>query len=146
MISTSNFRKHTIFFAFSIVLSFLSASCGVSKFSECQQIIEIATDTANQTKEISSNGTTKDLQEVLQVADAFEAAAQNMEIQDKELLNYQGGFIKFYRNQAKATRDFIAAFNQKDVSTATSAKEEVQKLGNTEKDLVNGINSYCKQN
>lgn len=145
----SGWNKYGVILPFIAVVSFLVAGCGESKFYQCQQILNIATETTNRTKKISENGKTKNPKEVLEVADAFESVArdlESLEIQDKKLQEYQNGLIEFYRNQARATRDFIAAFNRRDVASAKSAKDEVQRLGNMEKDLVNGINSYCQEN
>ena len=142
-------RRCSVILTLSAAISFLSVSCAETKFSQCKQIIEITMRIANETKNLSDNGKTKDPQEALQVADAFEEAAEEMkafEIKDQQLLEYQDGFAKMYVGMSQATRDFVAALDRKDVSAAKSAKKQLQKLGSTERKLVSGMNSYCQEN
>ena len=142
------FNSRNALFFLCAALSFLSASCAQSTVSQCRQIIEVTMNIANETRTLSDNGNTKAPQDALQVADAFEEAAQTMRtinLQDQQLTEYQEGFATMYLGMSEATRNFIAALNQKDVEAARSAKERLQKLGSTERELVSGINRYCQE-
>ncbi|MGF1478026.1 MAG: hypothetical protein ACFB4I_00830 [Cyanophyceae cyanobacterium] len=111
-------------------------------------MIEVTMNIANETKALSNNGQTKEPQAALQVADAFEKAAQEMakiNLQDEQLVEYQDGFAQMYLGMSRATHSFIGALNDKDITAAKSAKEELQTLGSTERELVSGINSYCQE-
>ena len=146
-LSMPSLRRFTVIFLCSVI-NFLFVSCAETRYSQCKQIIETTMNIANETRTLSDDGKSKEPQEALQVADAFEEAAQEMEtisIQDEQLSEYRDGFAQMYVGMSQATRSFIAALNQKDVSGAKSAKEKLQKLGNTERELVNGINNYCQE-
>ncbi|MDJ0713404.1 MAG: hypothetical protein QNJ54_04180 [Prochloraceae cyanobacterium] len=146
----SDRHKASILFSISFSIGFLTISCSAdTKFYECKQIVDITIDTSNQITDLSDNLKTKDTEKVLQVADAFEAAAKKMEavpINDEKLLEYQADFAKFYRNHAQVTRNFIEAREDKNLSAAKLARQKLQKLGDTEKELVTAINNYCQEN
>ena len=129
-----------------IILSSVTFSCADQKISQCQQIIAVTQKIAQETE---AKRNTKDIQQILPVADTFEEVAMEMEkleITDPQLQEYQAGFAQFYRDNAQATREFITALQQKDVTIAKAAKHRLEKIGNTEKKLVQGVETYCRTN
>lgn len=134
----------------SIILLFFLASCSVqdSKLFECQQFITIKQETDNRTLELSENLQTKDKQKVLAVADNFESAAirlENMAIEEPKLLKLKTSWFQFYLARAKATRDYLTAFDRLDIQATKQTIEKIQQLDHTEIKLVNEINSYCQE-
>ncbi|MGK7873485.1 MAG: hypothetical protein AB4426_09275 [Xenococcaceae cyanobacterium] len=139
-------RRCVVILSLSAAISLLTTSCAETKFYQCKNIIEVTMKIANESR---NNRDTKDIQKALQVADALEEAAKEMEaikIQDKQLREYQTGFAKVYRSNAQATRDFVGALQKKDVSAAKLTKKKLQKIGKTEKKLATEMNSYCQGN
>ena len=142
-------RRFIVLVPLCIAIIFLSASCAGTKSSQCKKMVEITRKIASETKTLSDNRKTLDPQKVLQVADAFEGTAKEMKslaIQDKQLQEYQFGFAKMYLGMGQATRDFVAALARKDLSKAKLAKEQLQQLGITERELVSQTNNYCLDN
>lgn len=136
-------KKIGIFYL-TIACSLLAVSCAQTKISQCQSIIEITQKIAEESKE---NRQTKDIQKVLQVADSFEEAAEDMKnltIEDEELIRYQTGLAEVYEGNGKTTRDFIAALQQKDITTAKLNQQKVQQIGQKEQELVTEMNLYCQ--
>ncbi len=137
-------RLPRILFFLSLTLTFMTVSCAETKVSQCQKIIVTTKKIA---QESEKNRQTKDLQQVLQVADAFEEAAKtmkNLKIKDKQLAQYQQGFAEVYQGNAKATREFISALEKKDIPAAQSLQKQVQAIGQMEQKLVNEMNIYCQ--
>ena len=138
--------RHAVTIAFSTAISFFAVACAPTKFSECEEIIRISVRVTEQTKELCPDCQTENFQEALQVADTMEKAAEEMNtisITDEKLKDYQVSFVEIYRGMSQATRNFIAALDQKDLQAAKEAKEKLQIVGNKEQQTVNGINNYC---
>jgi hypothetical protein len=135
---------------FSVCIScLLTVSCTENKYSQCEKIFAIANGVADRTKSLTDGGKTKDIKAFLQAADVMEQASQNLanlELKDPKLIEYQTGFINMYRDYAQATRDIVRARNDRDISAARAAQEKVQQAGKSERELGDGINSYCKGN
>ena len=90
---------------------------------------------------------TQNLDEVLKVADAFENSAESLKklnLDDKKLAEYKVKLAEIYRGNAQSTRQFVSAFNNRDIPGVTLAKQEVQILGQQEQQLVGKINQYWR--
>lgn len=119
-------------------------SCAENKASQCQKIIGI---TQNVAQESQKNLQITNVKQVLQVADYFEKSSQEMDktkIEDKELAKYKTGFVQVYLDYAKVTRSFVAAFHQRDLPTARLTKQQLTRISETEKQLVSEMNKYCQ--
>ncbi|NJL84276.1 MAG: hypothetical protein HC890_17595 [Chloroflexaceae bacterium] len=126
----------------------LAVSCAEIKTSQCRQIVEITRNIADKAQVLSNSGQTQDPQQVLQVADAFEEAAQEMKaipLQDEQLVEYQSGYAQLYLGYSQATRHFIAALGEKEIEVLKQSQQELQRLGQKERQLGNAINDYCQQ-
>ena len=142
-------RRYGIIFPVSIVISFLTLSCAETKFSQCEKIYSIANSVASETESLTNSGQETEMKTWLQAADTMEKAAQDMKslnISDSKLQEYQSGFIKMYKAYAESTRNIVKAREIKDVAAAKNAQKKVQKAGDLEQELGNGINSYCRGN
>ncbi|MEC4986125.1 MAG: hypothetical protein SAJ37_19730 [Oscillatoria sp. PMC 1068.18] len=117
--------------------------------SQCKKIIDIANDVATETQTLSDRGNNTDPQAALQVASAFEQAAQaieTLESKDEQLLDYQAGLVQVYYSHSQATRQFLEAYEKKNRGAAEEALKTVREAGNLEQEVVNGINNYCNVN
>jgi len=132
-----------------LCLNFILIGCVDTKYSECNQVIEVTLSMADKTKNLYKQGDTKDSQKALQLADAFDEAVLNLkqlEIQDQNLLKYQDGLAKMYYSLSQSTRDFVAALNKKNLTQAKLAKQQLQQQSLTEQQLLKGIRDYCQAN
>jgi hypothetical protein len=144
--SLPKFSRHQfLFLGISLALSGLIIGCTDSKTSQCQKITTI-TQEINQ--ETARNLQVKDLEQVLKVADAFDQAAKEMEaltLEDKQLIEYKTGFAKVYQNYAQETRNFVSAFEQKNLLVIQEIQKKLEYTGSQSKRLVNDINRYCQE-
>ncbi len=114
--------------------------------SQCNSVIEIANGAASEANVLTNGGQTQDQQVMLQAADVLEQAAQDMEaleLGDRQLANYQAGFIQMYRDTATATRNYIEASNNQDRAAAETAVANLKRATQPEEELVQSINTYC---
>lgn len=142
----SVFLRNLSIIFLSASLSLLATSCTETKVSQCQKIIEL---TKNIAQESKNNRQTTDIKQVLKMADTFEKTAEDMEkisIQDEQLTKYQDGFAEVYRSNAQATRKFIDALQTKNIPAAKLTQKQVQEIGRKEQKLVTDMNSYCQGN
>ena len=111
---------------------------------KCREIVNIATDINKQTQD---NLTNKNVKGVLAVADVFEknsAQIKTTNIRDKQLNKYSEELSNIYQEYADATRNFIKAFEDKNLEQALFYKEEVRKLFEQQQQVVTNINKYCQ--
>lgn len=142
------FRPRSIVVVLSATISFLSIACADTKVYQCNEIIGIANETVTQARELTAGGQTTDPQAMLQAADAMEQASDQMKavkVDNEQLQDYQEGFVAMYQKTAQATRAFVKAYEESDRDAAETAFADLQQATSAEKDLVEGINRYCRQ-
>lgn len=143
--NSKNLFLPPVFYSALVVISLILSSCSEGKVAQCQNIIAAT----KKMEEISQKSRqTQDLEEVLKVADAFENSAESLKklkLSDEKLAGYQAKLAEIYSGNAKATRQFVSAFEKRDIPGVALAKQEVQILGQQEQQLVAEINQYCQQ-
>jgi hypothetical protein len=142
------FHPRPLVVTLSATLGFLSVSCADTKVYQCNEIIGIANETVTQARELTAGGKTTDPQAMLQAADAMEQASGQMkavEVDNEQLQDYQEGFVAMYQKTAQATRAFVKAYEESDRDAAETAFANLQQATSAEKELVEGINEYCRQ-
>lgn len=138
--------RYFVLLPLTAAISFLAVSCSESKVAQCNKIIKVTNEVVSQTKSVTNGNQAIDLKATLKAADAMEKASQEMQaikVSDKKLQDYQSRFTNMYRDTSKATRDFVAAFEKKDRSSAETALLKLQRATTPEKQLVDDINKYC---
>lgn len=131
-------------FVLSLSCSFALVSCAESQTVQCQKIMQVTRQIANQSMESRQ---TKDEEKVLTMAANFDKAAIAMgklSIADTQLANYQNRYGEIYRSNAETTRKFIDAIQQKDIVTARLMQKQVQEIGDRERTLGAELNNYCQ--
>jgi hypothetical protein len=151
MKKTINYRYNFPLIFISILISFIPVGCSEPKYTQCEQIIQIANGVARKTKQLTNNQTeqTIEMKSWLQAADLMIKAAQQLEalpLNDPKLLKYQTTLAKIYRTNSEATYAIIKAWENKDIDAAKIAQADVQIVGILEKQLATGINAYCLDN
>ena len=142
----SQHKRYVSLFSLIPAISILLSSCAETKTAQCQKIFLI---TKKMAEESAKNRETKDIKTVLEVADSFEQASEQlkkMELKDPKLTQYQQGLAEVYQGNADTTRNFIKALETKDIPTAKLAQDQVQQIGKKEQDLVTKTNEYCQEN
>lgn len=130
------------------VISLLAVSCGQSRISQCNQMIQVANQAVSEAK-IVTNGVQEDnpqaeaMREAAAVMDKASVEMDGIELTDETLQNYQANFVSMYRKTSQAMRDFAQAFEQKDRQAAEAAQMSLQQATTPEKQLVDNLNAYC---
>jgi hypothetical protein len=128
-----------------VFVNFFTVGCAETKISQCQKIINITQKIAQESEKFRQ---TKDIKQVLKMADAFETVAKEMQalkLKDEQLVQYKTGFIDVYKGNAEVTRKFIKAFEDKDMMAAKLMQKQVQIIGQKEQQLVTDMNRYCQE-
>lgn len=139
-------RRYFVLLPLTAALSLLTVSCSESKASQCNKIIEVANKVVSETTSITKDGQLSDPKTTLKAADAMEKASKEMEglrINDEKLKDYQARFAKVYRDNSKATREYVTAFEKKDRRGLEAAVVNLDKAATPEAKLVNDTNTYC---
>lgn len=118
------------------------------KYTRCQEIIAIANGVARQTQKVAetSQETTVEIKTWLQTADIMTVAANQIEavpVKDPQLIGYQGNLASVFRIYSQATYDAVRARENKNLSALKIARDNAQKAGQLNQDLVTKINNYC---
>jgi hypothetical protein len=142
------FRQYILLLPLSAIISLCLTSCGETKFAQCEKILTVVNQVADQTKPLVNTDKPVDKIIWLQAADTMEQAANNMNslpIADTKLQEYQTGFTKMYRDYSQATRDIIKAREDRDRLAAEAAIQKVKQAGQLEQEIGTGINQYCQK-
>ena len=142
----SQYKQYISLFCLIPAIAVLLSSCAETKTAQCQKIFLI---TKKMAEESATNRETKDIKMVLQVADAFEKASEQLkkiELKDSKLTEYQQGLAEVYQGNAETTRNFVQALETKDIPTAKLAQEQVQQIGKKEQEIITQTNQYCQEN
>lgn len=126
-----------------------AVACVDSKYNECNQVIEITLNMANQTKNFYAQDDNKTPQQTLHLADSFDEAVAQLDLlklQDKNIIKYKNGLGLMYSTLSKATRNFVDALSKKNLAQAQSAKQKLQEQSITEQELLKSLRYYCQGN
>ena len=122
--------------------------CSNAKYTQCQQIIEIANQVNRQTQEIINQSGDLAIEPKIwsQAATIMTQGAEQIDIlslKDPQLVEYQNSLVEMFRLYSQATYDAIEARENKNLKALESAGEEAKKAGLLKEKLVMGINNYC---
>ena len=126
----------------------LLSSCGETKYTQCEQIFQIARRVSELDRNISYAATEQptQLKEWLKAADVMTKAAQqikSLHINDAELIKYQNKFANIYQTYSQATYDAVIARESSNIDALKAARDRAMAAGKIQEKLVNKINSYC---
>lgn len=129
-----------------VAISFLTVSCGESKVSQCQKIINVANQASTEAKVLTKGGQPIDPDAMVKAADTMDKAAQAMEaikLSDNKLKEYQTGFSKMYRDTSTAMRGLVEPLKNKDRQKVFATLKTLRQAIVPEPQLVSGLNTYC---
>jgi len=131
-----------------IFISLSISSCGETKYTQCEQIFQIAHNVTDTNKSVSyaSNEQPTELKSWLIAAGLMNTAAEqikNLHIDDSQLIEYQNGLANIYDIYSQATYDAVKARESKNIDALKSARTDAEKAGELQQVLIKDINTYC---
>mgnify|MGYP005851163973 CR=1 FL=1 len=138
-----------------VALSMAIASCGESRVSQCQRLIAVASNAVTQVEAVIGDGqltstgpalTEQATAKLTSVAEAQEQALSEMqalELPDQQLQGFQQRFVSLYSDVSRASRDLVAAAQERDPQAVEQANNAFQAAIAQETPLVNEVNTYC---
>ncbi len=126
----------------SIAIGLLAASCGPSKVAQCNNLSEVVNKAATEAQQIGKGGGNQ-LDDLSKAADSLDGYAQELEaikISDEKLKEFQGQFVKMYRDTGKASRELVDAAKKKNRAAGEKALKDLQTATGQEATLVTNIN------
>lgn len=139
-------RCYRVIVPMTVAISFLTVSCGESKVSQCQKIINVANQASTEAKVLTKGGQPIDPDAMVKAADTMDKAAQAMEtikLSDNKLKEYQTGFSKMYRDTSTAMRGLVEPLKNKDRQKVFATLKTLRQAIVPEPQLVSGLNTYC---
>jgi hypothetical protein len=129
-----------------IAISSLISSCN-SKVNQCKNTIQVVNQTVIDTQKLTGQGTQGDPAIIEKTAQRHEQAAKDLEavnVDDEKLKTYKNQFITMYKSSSQVAKQIAESLKAKKSTQVLRGLNQWQMLVSPEKDLVNGINQYCK--
>ena len=135
-------------FYFLAVLAVLVSGCGENKLTQCEQIFRIVKGVNQSSQNVSytSGGELTTMKIWLETATLMNQAAnkiQALHVNNSDLIAYQNQLVTVYRIYSQATYDAVKARENQNFQALESAKNDAQKAGQMQQDLIEEINAYC---
>jgi DNA repair protein RadC len=128
-------------------LGLITASCGPSKVSQCNELIQVINTAVSEVQAVTQGPEASTNPEALvQIADTADRAVdqmQQVELQDEQLVEYQQSFISMYQETSAASRAIYEASQNQNLEAAQTALGQLQAATAPEPVLVNNVNTYC---
>lgn len=129
------------------LLGLLLTSCE-SKVAQCQKIVKIHNQVVLDTQKFTNSGTKGDIKAVLESAAVWAKGAKEMaaiEVGDPKLQEIKTQFTTMYQNSSEAVKQIIDSQTNKKNSEVAKGLANLKQVASPEKNLVDGINSYCQE-
>jgi hypothetical protein len=127
-------------------LGLLAVSCGESKVSQCNKLIEVANNAVTEVQNVTSAAQPQDVNSMTKIAETADKATADMqalELSDEQLQGFQQRFVTMYTDTSKSTRALVDAVNKKDAAAAEQSYKDLQAATGQESALVGEVNTYC---
>ena len=126
----------------------LVSGCGKTKYSQCEQIFQVANRLNKDVNHLSyfNDRQPTQMKSWLEAANAIDRAANHLEalqINDSQLIEYRNKFVTVYRIYSQATYDAVKARENQNFQALESIKDDAQKAGQMQRDLIEEIDAYC---
>jgi hypothetical protein len=139
-------RQRGIVISVFAILSALIASCGESKVSQCNKLIDVANKAVSDVQAITASANPQDVTAMTRIAETADQARGSMEaleLADDQLETFRQQFVTMYTETSQATRDLVTAVNAKNSQNAETAYNALQTATDKETPLVTEVNTYC---
>lgn len=127
-----------------LIISYFLTGCSNDRLVKCKEIIAV---TLKIEKEMKTNLTNQNSQDIIKFADAIENRAKeikSIKIRDEQLKQYNQELGSLYQEYALETREFLEGFQDRDLEKALLHKGNITKLFAKQQQLVQNINTYCQ--
>jgi hypothetical protein len=131
-----------------IAVSFVTVSCTSAKVSQCANTIKVVNQTVIDTKTITNSGTKGDLQTIEKLVEIFDKAAKDLEavkVDDEKLKVYKEQFLSMYKGATEINKQLVTSMKEKKLTKVNEGLRKSNNIFSPERDLVAGINQYCKE-
>ncbi len=130
------------------IINIFFVACESQKYAECEQMITMANNVTKQTQAIAQNYSDRaqDLENWLEASEIMTQAATSieaLELQDTQLIEYQGSLADIYRIYSQATYDAVKARETRNLQALQSARDDAKNMEKVTDNLVKNINDYC---
>jgi len=142
----SGFNRRFVVTMTIVLVGVLLTSCSEGKVAQCNRLIEIANQAANQVESVTQSSSPEDTEAFMSIAESANNAAnqlESLEIEDETLQGFQERFISLYVETSAATEELVNAVNAQDAPGAVSAYEKLERATSQEGPLVDEVNTYC---
>lgn len=139
-------RQRGIVISAIAILSVFTASCGESKVSQCNKLIDVANKAVADVQAITTSANPQDVTAMTRIAETADQARGSMEaleLADDQLATFRQQFVTMYSETSQATRDLVTAVNANNSQNAETAYNALQTATDKETPLVNEVNTYC---
>ena len=131
-----------------LLLGLLFTGCSDHKYTQCEQIFQIAQRLTHNTNSANYFNERQpiEMKSWLEAARAIEQVANHLnalQISNSKLIEYQNQLVEIYRIYSRATYDAVRARENQNFPALESAKDDAQKAGQMQQDLIKQINAYC---
>ena len=131
-----------------VLLGLFLSSCGENKYTQCEQIFQIARSVTENSKDNynTEGGQPTEMKSWLEVSSMMDTAADRIkaiEIDNSELIEYQNKFATVYRIYSQATYDAVRARENHNLEALKSARDDAATAGKIQQQLIREINAYC---
>lgn len=145
----SDRHNYAVIFCLSLLISLFTASCSETKYTQCEQIIQITNGVVEEKTKLIGNNDSENIESKtwLQAARMIAQASsqiENIHLKDPKLINYQADLAQVYRIYSYATYDAVKAWESKNIEALQTAHTDAERAGKLEEKLGNLINAYCR--
>ena len=131
-----------------IFLGLVVSSCGENKYTQCEQIFHIARGVTENSKDVNYiyDEQPTEMKSWLETARMIDTAADRIKalhINNSNLIKYQNKFATVYHIYSQAIYDAVQARENKNLEALKSARNDAEKAGQIQQNLIQEINAYC---
>ena len=142
-------HNYAVIFCLSVFVGLFTASCSETKYTQCEQIIQITNGVVEEKTKLIGNDDSDNIESKtwLQAARMIARASrqiENIHLKDPTLINYQADLAQVYRIYSHATYDAVKAWENKNIEALQTAHTDAERAGELEEKLGAVLNSYCR--
>ncbi|AFY72459.1 hypothetical protein Syn7502_00292 [Synechococcus sp. PCC 7502] len=123
------------------IASFILVGCQPSRFTQCQQIIQVT----NSAKSVPVAQNPNEFTVIAQNLEGINLKVQAIALTDKTLNSYKIGFSQLYTAVAQSSRQIAQSVQERNQNNLNQSQQQLQVLADQEVALVAEVNKYCTE-
>ena len=146
--NTTHRPKGPMTIGVSLALVTIITSCGESKVSQCNQLIEMVNATERTLGNItqSSPPDINALQDIADATSQAETELKTVTLRSKKLSQFKERFLDFYSNISQDAQTIVNAHKTQNMPDAEAAYKRLEATFQNQQPLVDEINTFCSEN